>query len=229
MSDIQNIEFLRNDYESSDEDAGIILAGISYPTVEHAYQAAKTSDRNIREKIGEASVKKAKMIGRSAPLIDGWKSKRLVIMETLVRQKFFADDVLQDQLIETGDAPLLMVRDDDAFWGCSADGDGKNHLGKILEKVRAEAQLIRGWNDPAATAMSDDPDIQLVLDQVGKIVGLFEGMDIEDEDLFAMLCMSNHAPPHGNANLDKYKLTQFLLALELAWTNLITSAEDDQE
>jgi len=228
MNDIQNIDFLRNDFEG----VGLIMAGMTYSSVEHAYQAAKTSDKSLREKIAAASAQKAKKIGRKVPLIPEWKSKRLAIMETLVRQKFFVDEDLQDKLIETGTAPLMMVRDEDTFWGCAESGEGLNHLGKILEKIRAEAQLIRGWSDQVIVPLSDDPDIQLVLDQAAKVIGVFRGSDIEHEDLFRLLCVSSHAPFIGDWSLDKYRLSRAIMDLETAWVNFTApepSEEDDQE
>jgi ribA/ribD-fused uncharacterized protein len=207
--DVKNIDFLRNDHSVE-----IIVAGITYPSVEHAYQACKTDDVELKKKIAaEPSHRKARKMGRRVDLIKNWGKTRLNIMEMLVRQKFFSDTDLQDKLIETGSAPLLMVRDDDTFWGITDDGKGDNNLGKILEKVRTEAQFIRGWNsDP----ISDDPAIQLVLDQVKKMIALLHD-DMEEDELFNIM----NVPQQGVTGIiDKRRLARSILDVETAYIAL---------
>jgi predicted NAD-dependent protein-ADP-ribosyltransferase YbiA (DUF1768 family) len=50
---VGDVDWMRNDYLSD-----IMIGGIEYPSVEHAYQAAKFSDPNTREEIAEARVMK---------------------------------------------------------------------------------------------------------------------------------------------------------------------------
>jgi N-glycosidase YbiA len=209
MLEVKDIDFLRNDHQ-----VNIIVAGITYPSVEHAYQACKTNDIDTKKQIAyEPSPRKARKIGREAKLIDKWNEKKLDIMEMLIRQKFFSDETLQDQLIETGSAPLQMVRDNDPFWGVDDQGKGDNHLGKILEKIRAEAQFIRGWSEDPLT---DDPAIQLVLDQVKKLVDLLNG-SFEEDELFDLL----NVPQEGVLGIiDKRRLARSLLDLETAYLAL---------
>ncbi len=112
-----------------------------YPSVEHAFQAAKTNDKQDREKIRNAETPgKAKRLGRKVRLIDSWNEIRLPTMELLIDQKF-NNDVLKQKLIDTSDAILVEGNDwNDTFWGM-CDGHGENWLGKILMKKREKEQL----------------------------------------------------------------------------------------
>jgi len=130
------------------------MDGVLYPTVEHAYQAAKTTDERKREAIlwqmvpilngGEISWEKigtspgyAKSIARSFVLRDGWEILKLPLMEFLLRQKF-STEPLRSQLLST--YPRELVEGNywgDRFWGVYK-GAGENHLGKLLMKIRKE-------------------------------------------------------------------------------------------
>jgi len=119
--------------------APVVYDGQKYPSVEFAYQAAKTLDRHERlfilacDKPGQA-----KKIGKSLTLRPGWDDMKLAVMEKLVRQKFTRHENLKAMLVATGDAELVETNAwGDVFWGV-CDGKGENHLGKILMKVREE-------------------------------------------------------------------------------------------
>lgn len=123
--------FLSNFYPSP-----IIMDGIKYPTVEHAYQAAKTLDQHEKLAIAAAlSPGQAKKMGRKISLRCDWKEVKILIMLELLHLKF-ADSVLKDQLLATGDAELIESNDwGDKFWGMCC-GKGSNNLGKLLMLVR---------------------------------------------------------------------------------------------
>ncbi len=58
-------------------------------------------------------------------------------MLEVVRAKFRVN-VLAEKLLATGDDELVEHNTwDDSFWG-TCNGEGENHLGKILMKVRQE-------------------------------------------------------------------------------------------
>lgn len=60
-----------------------------YPTVEHAFQAAKTRDKDGRERIYHASSPgAAKTLGRTVKLRVDWESVKIGIMRDLLRSKF---------------------------------------------------------------------------------------------------------------------------------------------
>jgi len=121
--------------------AEVELDGITYPTVEHAYQAAKTLDSAQREFIRSAlRPGSAKRWGKLIqPLRPYWEETKIDIMCQLVRQKFNKEP-LKSQLLATGDAELIEGNTwGDKFWG-KFRGEGKNHLGQILMRVREELQ-----------------------------------------------------------------------------------------
>jgi len=67
-----------------------------------------------------------------------WKQYNIKAMEIAVWHKFTQDRDLKEELLATGDAELIENSDKDAFWGCGADGKGKNELGKALVRLRAQ-------------------------------------------------------------------------------------------
>jgi len=116
-----------------------------FPTVEHAFQAAKSNDPETRQKIADKDTPgKAKRAGGRRGIItdfdfDAWETKKIQVMTHLVRLKF-QDPELRAQLKATGDQPIQEGNHwNDTFWGVSLKtGKGKNHLGRILEQIRAE-------------------------------------------------------------------------------------------
>jgi N-glycosidase YbiA len=113
--------------------------GDIYPSVEHAYQAAKTLDLKDRKWIRESETPGiAKKRGRHVTIRSDWDSVKLSIMETLLREKFMLNASLKEKLLATGDAHLIEGNKwKDTFWGI-CNGVGQNHLGKLLMKIRAE-------------------------------------------------------------------------------------------
>ena len=114
------------------------LDGIDYPTVEHAYQAAKSLNPSAREFVRNSfSPGEAKRRGRTIQKRPDWNTVKLGIMEDLVRQKFSVEP-LKSMLLDTGESELEEGNSwGDAFWGVCR-GVGHNHLGKILMKIRQE-------------------------------------------------------------------------------------------
>ncbi len=119
--------------------AAIVYGRIEYPTVEHAFQAAKTDDRALKLTVAAApSPGAAKRIGRKVPLRADWEEVKTDIMRTLVRLKFSTHQELRERLLETGEAELIEGNTwNDTFWGV-CKGKGQNWLGKILMEVREE-------------------------------------------------------------------------------------------
>ena len=113
--------------------------GWEYPSVEHAVQAAKTDDENIRKAFQVcptcAEVKKA---GRTIDLRPNWDDNKVKIMYELVYSKFDKNPRLRNKLLETGDADLEEGNSHgDKFWG-TVNGEGQNYLGRILMMVREQ-------------------------------------------------------------------------------------------
>ena len=117
---------------------------VVYPSVEHAYQASKTlvlSERiRIKNTHYAGDAKKMggpKEKGGIVTLRPNWDGIKLQIMEYLLRQKF-AIPALRDRLIATGSQELIEGNWwGDTFWGV-CKGNGENHLGKLLMKIRSE-------------------------------------------------------------------------------------------
>lgn len=121
----------------------VSMYGQEYPTVEHAFQAAKTEGAEEREAIRLAPTPlEAKRMGRKVKLRAGWDTTRLNVMEELLRRKF-ADENLAALL--AGTCPAELVEGNtwgDQFWGQTVPGFvGENHLGKLLMKIRDEMEL----------------------------------------------------------------------------------------
>ena len=117
----------------------ISFDGEIYPTVEHAYQAAKTLDQQWRMRIRQAGKPgDAKKIGGKVPIRSDWEEIKLKVMRNLVWQKFNENVPLKEALLATGDAKLIEGNQwGDTFWGIYR-GRGLNHLGRILMNVRKE-------------------------------------------------------------------------------------------
>lgn len=114
----------------------VTFEGKEYPTVEHAYQAAKTLSEAYRFYVGIApTAGEAKKRGRRVPIREDWNQVKIVIMRELLRQKFTCPN-LKSQLLATGDAELVEGNWwGDTFWGV-CNGTGDNHLGKLLMELR---------------------------------------------------------------------------------------------
>jgi hypothetical protein len=125
-----------------------VLDGILCPTVEHAYQAAKTLDSEQRRYVLNAETPAdAKKRGRSTTLRSDWEDVKVTIMYELVQIKFLRSRPLQNRLLATGDQTLVEGNTwDDRVWGAVWENGqwvGENMLGQILMQVRAELELAR--------------------------------------------------------------------------------------
>lgn len=117
----------------------VLHAGHLWPTAEHAYQAAKTSSQSWKEQILNAATPgEAKRLGRKVPVDLNWEEQKLAVMEAILRAKFARGSSLAMMLIGTGDEHLEETNWwGDRFWG-TCNGTGKNHLGKLLMKIRED-------------------------------------------------------------------------------------------
>lgn len=115
----------------------IRVQGIWFPTVEHAFQAAKTLDPTERDAIARATTPgRAKRLGRQVTLRPQWDDVKIGVMEDLLRRKFDGVGPLWTQLLATSPAELIEGNTwGDIFWGV-CQGKGQNHLGKLLMKIR---------------------------------------------------------------------------------------------
>jgi len=144
-SELKPINFFRgeNAFLSNMSESSFKVGQETYPTVEHFFQAMKTTDSAQRAKILAAKTAgEAKKIGRTVTLRKNWTQIREEVMETALRAKFQQNPELKKKLIDTGDVELIEGNTwGDTFWG-QVNGKGSNKLGKLLMKIRDE--LMKG-------------------------------------------------------------------------------------
>lgn len=121
--------------------------GQVYPSTEHAFQAAKTEDRNARLLIAQAShPAEAKRLGKRVALRPNWLNLRVGIMSELLALKFQAPQLAQ-QLLATGDEELIEGNGwGDTYWGVCR-GEGQNILGRLLMALRSALRGVPAAQD----------------------------------------------------------------------------------
>jgi ribA/ribD-fused uncharacterized protein len=131
--------FLSNFYPSY-----VMYEGLEYPSVEHAYQASKTDNPEIRKQIYWMQTPgEAKRAGQTIHRNPEHEIDRVKIMEQLLRAKF-TPTIFRLRLEKTKGFNLIEGNTwHDNFWGacvCEAckDKEKHNHLGRLLMKIRDE-------------------------------------------------------------------------------------------
>ena len=161
----------------------LVYHDILYPTVEHAYQAAKVEDLALKIKIKDCPTPaeaKDFFQTHSVKPAAGWTiEKKLAIMEELLKIKFSGiDPFLTRALLETGDAELIEGNTwNDTFWGVY-NGAGENNLGRLLMKVRNELIIQK----------------QLIVSQLGSAVNnaaIAEKLSITQRELYEKMIAFN--------------------------------------
>ena len=135
----------------------IELKSVTWPTSEHYFQAQKFAGTVHEEMIrGAASPTIAAKMGRDRqrPLRTDWAQVKNDIMREAVRAKFNQHRILREQLLATGDAPLIEHTKNDSYWGDGGDGRGQNMLGRILMEIRSE---LKGEAEQCASTHSEQP------------------------------------------------------------------------
>jgi N-glycosidase YbiA len=117
----------------------IVLNGITYPSVEHAYMSAKSDDVRWYLKCTDDRIKPGtiKKLSRGILLVSNWDSLKIEVMRECLNQKF-SQEPYKTLLIETGD---VFIQEGnfwgDTFWGVDLEtGEGENNLGKLIMEVR---------------------------------------------------------------------------------------------
>ena len=116
--------------------------GMVYPTVEHAYHCQRYADAAVMEAIRLASSPYAawelsqKHKSTQAP---GFDERKAAIMEELCRAKLAQHKDVESGLRASG-TDTIVKNYPDPFWGIGKDGVGRNEMGKIWMKLRAELQ-----------------------------------------------------------------------------------------
>lgn len=112
---------------------------IEWPTVEHAYQAAKASNHTDMLNVSRCLTPgEAKRMGRRLAIRPDWESVKLPMMRGLLALKFASGSNMAGQLVGTGDTLLVEGNHwGDTFWGVCR-GVGENWLGRLLMELRFE-------------------------------------------------------------------------------------------
>jgi len=120
----------------------VTLDDLIYPSVEHAYQAAKTDNPRLRMVIANAgTASDARHLGRRlTPALD-WDERRDMVMLDLLKQKFNTPKYMA-LLLATGDEELVEWNTwRDRYWGKDIHtGEGQNTLGRMLMYIRSQLQ-----------------------------------------------------------------------------------------
>lgn len=135
------------DFLSNFHRAPLTWEGIHYPTSEHAFNAGKTTEPDLRRWIAEASTpREAKRRGHLVRLRDNWDTQvRYDVMRAVLVAKFAHIPGRVTALLDT--APALLVEGNtwhDQTWGDCRCGrpacgtPGENHLGRMLMDLRAQ-------------------------------------------------------------------------------------------
>lgn len=129
-------EFLGNFYIHERE---YTIHGKKYQflTSENAFQSAKCKRSIDIPRFQNIKPGDAFRLGRSVELVDGWDSKKVNIMENIIREKFSSPN-MKEKLLETENIYLIEHIHRDSFWADGGNGKGRNQLGLSLMKVRAE-------------------------------------------------------------------------------------------
>ncbi len=114
--------------------------GETWMTSEHAYQAAKYFDLNIREKVKRApSAFLSREFGQTKEgKKSNWEEQKVAVMKEIMRAKALQHADVREMLLSTGEIEIVKNHPDDFFWGSGADGSGQNVMGKIWMELREE-------------------------------------------------------------------------------------------
>lgn len=130
------------------------LDGKRWPTSEHYFQAQKFAGTPHEKEVRQArGPMRAAEMGRerNRPLRPDWERVKDDVMRRAVLRKFEMHDDIRALLLATGDQEIVENAPRDYYWGCGADGSGKNMLGKILMEVREK--LRHGVDKPHTGGM----------------------------------------------------------------------------
>lgn len=140
--------FLSNFFETD-----VTWEGLTYPSSEAAFQAAKTLDLEERKRFCTMPPTQAKREGYKVKLRNDWEEVKIRVMYEIALAKFSQNEFLKQKLLATGNEWLEEGNTwGDKTWG-TVNGVGNNYLGKVLMAVRSVLAIgeaiEKGELDPA--------------------------------------------------------------------------------
>lgn len=142
---IEHFKSEEHSWLSNMEPCRIIIDGIMYSSVEHAYVSAKSSDPEWKKYCTtELNPRVIKTQGRKLTLPDNWDEIKLSIMRECIEQKY-NQEPYRELLLKTGNEYIQEGNWwNDTFWGVdlkSIPPKGNNMLGKLIMEKRSSLLL----------------------------------------------------------------------------------------
>lgn len=133
--------------------------GMTFSSVESAFQAAKCANPQARSRFQYLTARDAKREGRTVSMRPDWEKVRVDVLLELLFIKFGSNPDLMQQLLATGDVALVEGNTwHDNFGGNCTCGrpncsrmEGKNMLGQLLMSVRATYRRFHIENPESTT------------------------------------------------------------------------------
>lgn len=123
----------------------IVVNGVQYPTVEHAYQCSRYDDPKIIDEIRAAAspVKAWKISSKYKPgQRPDFRDRKFEVMKQLMRAKADQHEEVRKALLDSGDLAIVKhittYPPGDGVWDDGPDGAGENRMGKMWMEIRAE-------------------------------------------------------------------------------------------
>lgn len=142
-----------------------------FESVEHGYQASKTTNLNERKQFQNITAGKAKRLARSITIRPDWEDNnhliRRQVMYELLTQKF-SYPYYRRLLLATGNRRITEGNDrGDLFWGTDLyTGIGDDVLGLMLMEIRDDLRA----NPPTFTVLNDNSLITRIKTRLKRLV-----------------------------------------------------------
>ena len=125
----------------------MVIDGVTWPAVEHYYQAQKTLDPAYQQKIHDAATPaEAKALGNAPECVyrPDWSTWKIMAMRRALFAKFTQNPDLRELLLGTGNRVLHENSMKDYYWGIGETRTGLSMLGKLLMALREELRYFYG-------------------------------------------------------------------------------------
>lgn len=219
----KNIYQFQDEYRwlSNFSKCSITINDITYPSIEHAYQSAKSPLNSWKSFCSTTpSPTIIKKHSRNIKLIKNWEDIKVNIMRECLVQKY-SQEPYKSLLLKTGNAYIQEGNSwGDVFWGVDIHTKkGQNTLGKLIMEIRNELQLM-GKNMSADFLIFDFATLNTTSESAiisfSAITGKFD--NIEDRTTYKILDLYFDL----SSQIQKYKRTKNTSTVEY-WKNLPTN------